>query len=231
MQPILIVEDDPDTVSYVRTILYKRNYQSRYASSVLSAIDSVNQEKPSLILLDIGLPDKDGFSFCSELSKSFETRTIPIIFLSASTDPKEVDRAFRLGAEDYIKKPFSPRELLVKIDKSINGTSGIDSKPRYTSIRKGNIHLDMDAQSAKVGTEEIRLTSKECQVLKILMESEDSMLLRDDLLSKVWGMDPAEMITHTVDEHIYRLRKKLGRAGKFCIRTISKKGFIFRTAK
>ena len=140
-------------------------------------------------------------------------------------NPRGVDKAFALGVEDYIRKPFGAKELTTRVEKVLSRRS---SQVFPHGHRIGGISLNADSSSVWVDKCEVQLTPKEYSLLDTLVEKKNSLLSRTCLMETVWGMDDSMVESHTVDEHVYRLRKKLGRVGQSCIRTVSRKGYIFK---
>src|SRR5215470_13174462 len=205
MERVLIVDDDPDIQKLVSYNFTQAGFQVITAATGLAALKAVQDEPPDLIILDIMLPDLDGLEVCRRLRRQEKTRRIPIIMLTART--QEVDRVvgFELGADDYVPKPFSPRELVLRI-KSIFRRM---TEHRSDLLRFGNIQLYPERRQCFVGHHQISLTAKEFDLLHELMRGHGNVLTRETLMDKVWGYH-GEATSRTLDTHVRRLREKLG---------------------
>lgn len=204
---ILIVEDDLNLLDTVKYNLVKEGYKVLTASTGSAALETARADKPNLIILDIMLPEIDGFEVCRILRKEMN---VPIIMLTARTD--ETDRIIGLdiGADDYVTKPFSIRELLARIRAllrraSMTNQDTIDDEPL---ISFGDITIDLNRHTVSVGGKKTNLTAKEFDLLTFLAKNESFVFSREQLLEKVWGYDFAGD-TRTVDVHIRWLRQKI----------------------
>jgi two-component system phosphate regulon response regulator PhoB len=177
--------------------------------------------KPDIVLLDLMLPDLPGTLVAKSLRREPLTQFVPIIMVTAKAE--EIDRivGFELGADDYVVKPFSVRELMLRIDAVLR--RGKISEQRVVEVAE--LHIDKDAHRVTVGGEEVALTALEFKLLVTLIERRDRVQARGTLLSDVWAMD-AEIASRTVDTHVKRLRDKLGTAGRF-IETVRGVGYRF----
>lgn len=205
-EKILVVEDEKDILKLLKYNLEKEGYHVAVANNGEAGLATFQREKPDLVILDIMLPKLDGFEFCRVVRKDSKT---PIIMLTAKVD--EVDRVLglELGADDYVTKPFSVREILARVRAILRRTS---SPPEAkTVIRAGDLEIDLDRYTIQVKGKAVKLSSKEFEFVKCLIQSQGKVLTRDQLLERVWGYDSAMNIdTRTVDQHIARLREKLG---------------------
>lgn len=221
---ILIVEDEQDLVNTLRYNLEREGFQTRCALSGREGIEQGELEPlPDLILLDLMLPDISGLEVCRHLRQTEATRGIPVLMLTAKGD--EIDRVvgFEVGADDYVVKPFSVRELLLRI-RAILRRSRPDNREQELLVF-GSLRVDPEAHRTWVGRDEIRLTALEFRLLKTLLVRKGRVQSRDTLLSDVWGID-ADVTTRTVDTHVKRLREKLGAAGGY-IETLRGVGYRF----
>jgi two-component system phosphate regulon response regulator PhoB len=223
---ILLVDDEQDLVSTLQYNLEREGFQTRTAHSGRDAIEAAGREPlPDLVLLDLMLPDLSGTEVCRQLRTSELTRHIPIIMLTAKSD--EIDRVvgFEMGADDYVVKPFSVRELLLRVRAILRR-----AQPRPASdeslIMFGRLRIDRDAHRVWVDEEELNLTALEFKLLSTFIGRRGRVQTRDALLSDVWGID-ADVTTRTVDTHVKRLREKLGEAGRY-IETLRGVGYRFR---
>ena len=221
---ILIVEDEPDIRSTLEYNLHRDNYQTESAGNLLDAEKILSTTNISLILLDLMLPDGSGLDLCRKLKADQSTHSIPIIILTAKDD--EVDKVvgFELGADDYVTKPFSVRELILRIKAILKRKV---QKPEVTEVERefGELRIDSDSHEVFVNGEEVSLTALEFRLLKQLVDRRGRVQTRDQLLSDVWGYS-ADITTRTVDTHIKRLREKLGPLGKY-VQTIRGVGYKF----
>jgi two-component system phosphate regulon response regulator PhoB len=208
MERVLIVDDDPDIVKLVSYNLTHSGFQVLTASSGRKALELVQQQPPDLIVLDLMLPDVDGMEVCRTLRQLAPSRRIPILMLTARGE--EIDRVvgFELGADDYVSKPFSPRELVLRI-KSILRRSG---KDRTDLLHVGRIQVFPDRRQCFIEDKLVGLTAKEFDLLYELMKARGNVLTRDVLMDRVWGYH-GEATSRTLDTHVRRLREKLGKDG------------------
>ena len=205
-EKILIVEDEKHLIKILTYNLEKEGYRVFSSSDGESGLALFKKERPDLVILDIMVPKMSGFEFCKAGRR---TSGAAILMLSARKD--EVDRVLglELGADDYVTKPFSVRELLARI-KAILRRGFQKDLPR-PFLRAGDIEVDPERYVARVGGKPVALSPKEFEFLKCLFEAEGRALTRDQILQKVWGHDRAlEIDTNTVDQHVARLRNKLG---------------------
>jgi two-component system phosphate regulon response regulator PhoB len=221
---ILIVEDEPDLVKTLEYNLQREGYQTRSALDGQTGMKRAALEPvPDLILLDLMLPDISGIEVCRRLKQADATKDVPVLMLTAKGE--EIDRVvgFEVGADDYVVKPFSVRELLLRIKAILRRVhaEGGDEEPTVF----GPIRLDPAAHQAWVDQEEIHLTALEFRLLRTLMDRKGRVQSRDTLLSDVWGIE-ADVTTRTVDTHVKRLREKLGPAGRY-IETLRGVGYRF----
>ena len=223
---VLIIEDEPDIRKTIDYNLSKESFKVVQAESIAQGEKALAANKIDVIILDLMLPDGSGLTLCRDIKSDAKTKHIPIIILTAKTE--EVDRVvgFELGADDYVTKPFSVRELILRVKAILK--RGIDS-PRQENdsfdIEAGDIRLNLDAHQVFVGDEEITLTALEFRLLKHLLDRRGRVQTRDQLLEEVWGYS-SDVTTRTVDTHIKRLREKLLGVGN-CIQTIRGVGYRF----
>ncbi|QIB69266.1 response regulator transcription factor [Aminipila butyrica] len=229
MKKILIIEDEPNIIELVGYNLKNNGYEYISAEDGIMGITLVHREKPDLILLDIMLPGKNGHEICRELRE--DGNKTPIIMLTAKSD--EVDKILGLefGADDYMTKPFSIRELMARIKAVLRRYEENTFRPPNSEHILGLDHLQIntDRHEVTLGGKPVELTLKEFELLCFLMENRGHVFSRDQLLDKVWGIDYAGE-TRTVDVHIRYLRKKLGQddnEDKY-IQTIRGKGYKMR---
>jgi two-component system, OmpR family, phosphate regulon response regulator PhoB len=219
---ILVIEDEQDLQRILDYNLRKAGHEVHQALRGSEGLALAQSLSPDLVLLDLMLPDLQGTEICKILKQGAETRAIPVIMLTAKGE--EIDRVlgFELGVEDYVVKPFSVRELLLRIQVVLrHRQASTDS----TELRFGALRIDPGAHRAWVGGEEVHLTSTEFRLLITLYERRNRVQSRITLLEDVWGMQ-AEAETRTVDTHVKRLREKLGPAESY-IETVRGAGYRF----
>ncbi len=224
MKKVLVIEDERDLAELLAYNLEKEGYTPLTASAGIEGLEIARRELPDLILLDLMLPGMMGTEVCSSLRQSEKTRSIPVLMLTARGD--EIDRVvgFEVGADDYIVKPFSMRELMLRI-RAILRRSGSDGTPAAErQIRAGGILIDCSSHKVTVSGQEIELTSTEYKLLLYLAEHNGRVMPRELLLQDVWGYNFVGD-TRTVDTHVTRLRNKLGEAGEM-IKTV--RGFGYK---
>lgn len=204
---ILVVEDDQDILSLIEWHLKAEGYQPLTEKDGQQGLDVALREKPDLIVLDLMLPSLDGLQICKMLKKNEATEHIPVIMLTAKGE--EIDRiiGFELGADDYMVKPFSPRELLLRIKVIIRRAAGIGEKP--VIIHYDALVIDPERHTVTIDETPLELTITEYNLLLELVKTKGRVLTRDHLLDRVWGYR-FEGYHRTVDTHIRRLRQKLG---------------------
>lgn len=208
MERVLIVDDDPDIVRLVSYNLSQSGFEPVHAGNGREALAIIQSQPPDLIILDLMLPDVDGIEVCRTLRSQDVSANIPIVMLTARSE--EIDRVvgFELGADDYVMKPFSPRELVLRV-KSILKRSRTD---RTEMLRAGRIQIYPDRRQCFVASQAIPLTVKEFDLLYELVRARGNVLSRDMLMDRVWGYH-GDATSRTLDTHIRRLREKLGSEG------------------
>jgi two-component system phosphate regulon response regulator PhoB len=210
-EPILVIDDEPDIRDRVRCHLEEAGFAVVTAGSGSEALERLRGARPALAILDLMLPDLSGAEVLRIVRQGEAgPRSLPVILLT--TRPEEVDRVvgFELGADDYVTKPFSPRELVLRVKAILS--RGDDESEEPDQIVRGGIRIDLGKHSCFVGDAAVELTAKEFGVLRMLMERPGRVFSRSQLLDRVWG--PGIHVTpRTVDTHMKRLREKLGPAG------------------
>ncbi|MFT7581575.1 MAG: two-component system phosphate regulon response regulator PhoB [Myxococcota bacterium] len=223
---ILIIEDEVDLANTLSYNLEREGFEPITALTGRDGLESAvgGGTPPDLILLDLMLPDMPGTEVCRQLRADPVTRQVPIIMTTAKSD--EIDRVvgFEVGADDYVVKPFSIRELLLRIRAVLRRSHPVETT-RLDDLEFGRLKLDVQAYKVWVDDELIRLTALEFKLLQTFVERKGRVQTRDHLLSDVWGVD-ADITTRTVDTHVKRLRDKLGVAGVY-IETIRGVGYRF----
>ena len=222
---VLIVEDEEDIARLVARALEKEGLQACRAATLAEAQDKLARELPDLLILDLMLPDGDGLELCKVLRYREEGRHLPIVILTAKGE--EIDRilGFEMGADDYIVKPFSPKELALRV-KAILRRTRASEKAEEPVLRFGDLLIDVARHEARIKGEPIYLTRTEFNLLLTLAQARGKVLTREVLLDKVWGYT-FEGYARTVDTHVRRLRKKLGPCAQL-IETVWGVGYRFR---
>lgn len=216
MKKILIVDDEDKIRELIRVNLEIVGYNCNEAEDGNKALDIVDSFKPDLVLLDIMLPGKDGF----ELVDEFVKRNIPVIFLTAKDSTIDKVKGLKLGAEDYITKPFDPMELLARVEVVLRRSSKENEIFKYK-----NLSIDFNERTVLMDGKEVELTTKEFDLLEVLIRNKNLALSREKLLEMVWGYEYLGD-TRTIDIHITRLRKKLDLEDS--IITVFKYGYRFK---
>ena len=221
---VLIVEDEPDIRNLVVHHLTRDGFRCRTAGSGAEALARIRAAAPDLVVLDLMLPEMTGLEVCRRLRADPATAGVPIIMLTAKTD--EVDRivGLEMGADDYVAKPFSPKELVARV-RAVLRRARPDEATR--PLTAGTVSLDATRHVATVGGRPVELTPKEFDLLHALLEASGRVLSREHLLNRVWGYARADEIeSRTVDVHVRRLRAKLGAEGQR-LATVKSVGYRF----
>src|SRR5262245_3602172 len=221
---VLVVEDEPDIRRLVVLHLERDGFRCRTAANGSDALRAAKAAVPDLVVLDLMLPELDGLEVCRRLRRDASTAGVPIIMLTAKSD--EVDRVVGLevGADDYVGKPFSPKELVARVRAVLRRTRP-EAGPRVLSV--GPVALDPARHVVTVDGGAVDLTPREFNLLRALLEAAGRVLSREHLLNHVWGYARADEIeSRTVDVHVRRLRAKLGREGSR-IATVKSVGYRF----
>lgn len=224
MKPkILLVDDEPDALEVLGFKLKEAGYIPLFAKDGARAIDAARVERPDLIVLDLMLPEVDGLEVCKILRRDSSTSSIPILMLTARA--AEMDRVLglELGADDYVTKPFSPRELVLRIKKLLARAKSAEDP--VARIRIGELDIDVPQHHVAIEGKTINLTATEFKLLELLARRRGRVQTRERLLQDVWGYEnPID--SRTVDTHMRRLREKLGVAARF-LETIRGVGYRF----
>lgn len=225
-QKILVVEDEKDIRDLVRLNLERAGFEISTASDGREAFRKVQESAPHLIVLDLMLPEMDGKEFTKLLKAREETKEIPIVMLTAKTE--EVDRivGFELGADDYIPKPFSPKELVLRVKAVLKRSQKKSEVETKKLIREGELEIDESNFQVRYKGKPVELTKTEFSLLAELVKAKGRLKSRDVLLETVWGFE-SYGDSRTIDTHLSRLRQKLGKIGER-IETVRGVGFRFR---
>jgi DNA-binding response OmpR family regulator len=206
MTKILIVEDEPSMRMGLKDNLEFENYDVDIAVNGEEGLEKIRDNKYNLVLLDVMLPKMSGFDVCKTVRK--ENIKVPIILLTAKGEEIDKDLGLELGADDYVTKPFSLRELLARIKAVLRRGENLSDKDAGTEINIGKMKIDFQGYKAFINKETVQMSHKEFEVLHYLWKKRNSTVSRDDLLSEIWGYDE-NPTTRTVDNFIMKLRHKI----------------------
>ncbi|MEQ1870299.1 MAG: response regulator transcription factor [Vicinamibacterales bacterium] len=222
---VLIVEDEQDIAGLIKhTLERSTGAEAEIVGSGDAALKAVSARPPDLIILDLNLPVLGGLEVCRLLRARSDARHLPIIMLTAKSSESDRVTGLELGADDYVTKPFSLRELSARVRAVLRRSTRVDDRPA-AGYQGGRLMADFDAVSVAVDGEAIRLTRREFELLRYLVQNKNRVVSRDRLLERVWGYD--RMVeTRSVDVHVGRLRSKLGGAGRQ-IETVVGLGYRF----
>jgi two-component system, OmpR family, phosphate regulon response regulator PhoB len=220
---VLVVDDEKDIVALVAYHLAKNGYRVSTASTGAEALQAAREERPALVVLDLMLPGMSGFEVLEQLRATEQTREVAVLMLTARREEADRIRGLSLGADDYLAKPFSPQELVLRVAAILRRLSS-DGKTASDVLTIGPIEIDRSAHRVRIDGEEIELTATEYKLLLTLAERRGRVQARAHLLETVWDAAP-DIQTRTVDMHIQRLRTKLGVASDL-IETV--RGFGYR---
>lgn len=209
---VAIIDDEPDILSLVSLHLKKGGFRTREFLDVDSFYRFLKSEAPELIILDLMLPDTDGYEVCKHLKKEDSWANIPIIMLTARAEESERILGLELGADDYVTKPFSPRELVARVKAVLRRHKPEEETKKITV---GNIMtIDLEKYEVEIEGNRIDLTSTEFKILQLFASKKGWVFSREKILQHLWG-DDKMVLDRTVDVHIKHLREKLGSAAKF----------------
>jgi two-component system phosphate regulon response regulator PhoB len=220
---VLVVDDEADIVALVAYHLAKAGYGVSTATSGAAALEKTREERPSLVVLDLMLPDMSGFDVLEALRADNATKGIAVLLLTARREEPDRIRGLSLGADDYLMKPFSPQELVLRV-RAILRRVGAGGTQTDDMVKIGSLRIDRAAHRVSVGDRDVDLTPTEFKLLLLLAERKGRVQARSLLLQTVWEAAP-DIQTRTVDMHVQRLRSKLGAAGDM-IETV--RGFGYR---
>jgi len=207
-QTVLVVEDEASIASFVALYLKNAGYTVKAVANGTDALAQVEAEQPALIVLDLMLPDMDGIEVCRRIR---QRRDVPILMLTARDEDIDKIIGLEVGADDYMTKPFNPRELVARVKSILRRSTPQRRDAETAEIRHGELHVDAGRREVHIGDEEIQLAPKEFDLLWELLDHRGVVLTRDQLLERVWGYTFAGD-TRTVDVHVRQVRRKLGDA-------------------
>ena len=229
VQRILVVDDDREIVRLVRAYLEKEHYQVLIANDGQTALHMVRREHPNLIVLDLMLPDRDGWEITRTIRNDSTLHSIPIIMLTARIEDTDKIIGLELGADDYITKPFNPREMVARVRSVLRRSQGDDNFKKDTILQCGALLMDVGRREVIMDTHPVDLTVTEFELLRALMEHPGYAMTRADLIERSLGYD-YESVERSLDSHIKNLRKKIGDdpAEPHYIETVFGVGYRFR---
>jgi DNA-binding response OmpR family regulator len=219
-QHILVVDDEPNIVQLARLYLERDGFKVSAAADGREALDKVDDLDPDLMVLDVMLPQVDGFEVCRRLRA--EDNAVPIIMVTARDDDIDKILGLELGADDYLTKPFNPRELVARVH-AVLRRGAPPMSGAQTPIEVGDLSINLAGREVRIDGELVELRTQEFEVLKVLAENTGIVLTREQLLSKAWGYDFYGQ-TRTVDVHIAQLRRKIA-ASRVKIETVTGIGY------
>lgn len=206
-ETVLVVEDETDVVDLLRYNLNKAGFTVLIANDGLQGLEQARKNRPDIVVLDLMLPGMDGLAVCKALKKDPETESIPIVMLTAKSEPAERVNGLELGADDYVTKPFSPRELVLRVQALLRR---LQASSRADVLTVDDFETDRAAFEVRLEGKRLDLTTTEFKLLTLMMERRGRIQSRETLLYDVWGYQNA-IDTRTVDTHMRRLREKLGK--------------------
>jgi DNA-binding response OmpR family regulator len=223
MTKILVVDDEEHIRQLVTMYLTKEGFQVETAADGRAALQRIHAVKPDLVVLDLMLPETDGWSVCKELRRSPLTESLPIIMLTARDDLIDRVLGLELGADDYLTKPFNPRELVARVRAVLRRTMRAATGGK--ALQAGDIQVDLERREARAGERLLQLRAKEFDLLAAFVERPGTVFTRDALLNRVWGYEH-EIDTRTVDVHVSALRDRL-QGAQSSIETVWGVGYKF----
>jgi DNA-binding response OmpR family regulator len=219
---ILVVEDEKDVREMIRLNLKAAGFDVVEAGNGAEALALAKNDPPKVIILDLMMPEMSGIEVCRALRRNPATSRIPVLMLTAKSTEEDKVVGFEVGADDYVTKPFSPRELVLRV-RAVARRQPDQGAAKAAPLKAGTIQLDRGNMIAMIGAKKLTLTSTEFRLLELLLRRAGSIQSRDALLSEVWGYQ-ANLDTRTVDTHIRRLRDKMGKAGAL-VETVRGSGY------
>jgi two-component system phosphate regulon response regulator PhoB len=223
---VLIVDDERDLRTLLDFNLRQAGWQTAEASTGAEALARARSLNPAVIVLDLNLPDVSGTDVCRVLKADPQTAGIPVLMLTARGSEGDRILGLELGADDYVAKPFSVREVILRVESVARRRGPIEATPSDERLRAGTVELDLAGHLVYVEGKELPLTLQEFRLLAYLVQGRGRVRTRDELLSDVWNASP-DLETRTVDTHVKRLRDKLGPAGEL-IETVRGVGYRIR---
>ena len=226
MHTVLVVDDEADILDLIAFNLQRQGLKVLTARDGLSAVFLAKEHQPDLIVLDLMLPGRDGFGVFKDLRGDTRTSQIPVIMLTARGELDDRITGLELGADDYVTKPFSPKELVLRVHALLKRTKKIVAD---SVLRQGSFRLERNTLKLYLDGQPVDLTATEFKLLRLLIEAREQPQTRDELLREVWGYQTDTVLTRTLDTHVKRLREKLGKFAS-CVETIRGVGYRFVAA-
>jgi len=221
---VLVVDDEKDITALVAYHLEREGFRVLQAHDGFQALDLVKRERPHLLILDLMLPQMSGLDVCRRLRKEPDTVRLPILMLTAKAEESDKVLGLELGGDDYLTKPFGPRELVARVKALIRRS---EDRQEEVIVKAGALEVDLARYTVSIRRRTVELTAKEFDLLKALILAKGRALTREHLLDRVWGYDQAsEIESRTVDVHVRRLREKLGSEAKRIV-TVKSVGYRF----
>lgn len=211
---ILVVDDEEDLCEILKFNLEMEGYQVDTANSAEEAL-KLDLPSYNLLLLDVMMGEISGFKMASMMKKNKDTAGIPIIFITAKDTENDTITGFNLGADDYISKPFSLREVIMRVKAILRRTANVQTREQE-QLQYRDLVIDIPKKKVTISGEEISLTKKEFEILLLLLQNQGRVFSREDILAKVWH-DEVYVLDRTIDVNITRLRKKIGNYGKYIV--------------
>lgn len=221
---VLVVEDDADIATLVANVLAEEGYVTHVVTDPRQALEEFERIKPDIVTLDVMMPNVDGLTLCLEMRR---TTDVPVLFISAKQQPPDRTVGLRLGADDYIGKPFDTEELVARVNALMRRAVAAHAPEGTRELRFGSLLLDLGSVRVVAGGETVPLTRTEFKLLRTLASEPGRVFTREDLLTGVWGYE-AGSATRLVDVHMGRLRRKLEGAGASEISIETARGFGYR---
>ena len=221
---VMIVEDDADIATLVSDVLAEEGYETHIVTDPRQAVETFERLHPDVVTLDVMMPGLDGISLCLDLRRNSD---VPILFVSAKKDPPDRVVGLRIGADDYISKPFDTDELVARVDALLRRSNIAHDGGTDRQLRFGRFVIDLGSVQAIAGEQQVQLTPTEFKLLRTLAAEPGRVFTRDDLLTGVWGYEPGSD-TRLVDVHVGRLRKKLEDAHVIEVQIETARGFGYR---
>jgi two-component system, OmpR family, alkaline phosphatase synthesis response regulator PhoP len=226
MKKILLVDDEVDILEFLKYNLEKDNFEVLVSSNGKDALKKITQN-PDLIVLDIMMPEMDGFELYQQIKANKEYQDIPIIFLTAKSGETDEIKGLDLGASDYIQKPISPKKLIARIKSNLRKSDQTEKKSKkFENLKIGALDIDVEKFEVKVDSKKKFFPRKEFQLLYFLAQNTGKVINRETLLKEIWGND-VYVIDRTIDVHIRKIREKLGKHSEL-IETIKGVGYRFK---
>ena len=226
MHTVLVVDDEADILDLIAFNLQRQGLKVLTARDGLSAVFLAKEHQPDLIVLDLMLPGRDGFGVFKDLRGDTRTSQIPVIMLTARGELDDRITGLELGADDYVTKPFSPKELVLRVQALLKRTKKIVAD---SVLRQGSFRLERITLKLYLDGQPVDRTATEFKLLRLLIEAREQPQTRDELLREVWGYQTDTVLTRTLDTHVKRLREKLGKFAS-CVETIRGVGYRFVAA-